>query len=261
MNIQRGEKDARKIKARSFNWISLLIRIAQNLIKRKHLGRTFSHFNKFANESFADERIGGVGRGKRRTKNLRSPSLHLKCASARAFPANLEWETTRYNESMRDHNHRTCCYSNCSVSYSKNAHRCRERYLKRVMPMMSVRLCTTRGLVSVVGGSRCVRRGTKASTATSCQIASSSSFSLLHRLLSFLTMIMTMTCSVGGKRSQLECRRKNYRFSPLFSRLLLARLLLLVYLQPTTAHELMKWKLNFRHWWFLPVTEQANKET
>lgn len=72
----------------------------------------------------------------------------------------------RYNESMRDHNHRTCCYLNCSVSYLKNAHRYHVKYLKATLTM-SMTLCRTKDSVLVVGDLKCDRRGMKAWKATS----------------------------------------------------------------------------------------------
>lgn len=160
-----------------------------------------------------------------------SPSLHLRCASVHVFPANLWWETTRYNESMRDHNHRICCYLNCSVSYLKNAHRCHVIYLKRAMMMMSMMLCTTRGWVLVLDGSRCGRHGMIALKATF-------SFSLLFSTdseMSFLTMIMTVTCCVQLNKKKREADSSVGGKVIDFLLFLLAWLLLLaIYLQSTT---------------------------
>lgn len=140
-----------------------------------------------------------------------SPSLHLRCASARAFPANLGWGKTRYNESMRDHNHRICCYLNCSVSYLKNAHRYHEKYLMRAMTMTPMMLCRTRGSVWAVDDSRCVRRGMIALKVTFWR----------ERIKSFASSTvwlseraMTMMCSVRRKIAKQKRGRKNYRFSP-----------------------------------------------
>lgn len=148
---------------------------------------------------------------RRAEEKVHSPSLHWRCALARASPANLEWGTMRCNESMRDHNHRICCCLNCSVSYWKNAHRCHVRYLMPAMTMMSMTLCTTRGWVLVPDDcSRCDRRGMKALKATLSPFLYRL---LLLRLVAFFSpMIMTMTClddeeeewksnSSGGRKS------------------------------------------------------------
>jgi hypothetical protein len=177
----RREEMRGEDKSKDLNWIFFsvcLIRIAQNLIKRGILAAILINSQKERRR----RRIGDQKKNRKSGKSRRhSPSLHLKCASAHAFPANLEWETTRYNESMRDHNHRICCYLNCSVSYSKNAHRYRGRYLMR----MSMMLYTTRGSVLVVDDCvRCDRRGMKASKATLCQ--ENFLLLLLSRLLSSL---------------------------------------------------------------------------
>lgn len=70
---------------------------------------------------------------------------------------------------MRDHNHRICCYLNCSVSCWKNAHRCRARYLKRATTKRPGKRCTATDSVLVADGSRCDRRGMIALKVTLCR--------------------------------------------------------------------------------------------
>lgn len=138
--------------------LCLLIQIAQNLIKRSILAARILINSQKKND---DERKDWTSKEteERREERKYSPSLHSRCASARASPANLEWETTRYNESMRDRSHRICCYLNCSVSCWKNAHRYHAKYLMRAMMMMPMMRCRKRGLVLVADDLRCDRRG------------------------------------------------------------------------------------------------------
>lgn len=180
--------------------------------------------------------------------NEHSPWLHWRCASARASPANLEWGTTRCNESMRDHNRRTCCRSNYSASCWKNAHRCRARYLKRAMTMMPMMRCTTTDSVLVADGSRCARRGMIALKVTLCRWRFFFSPVCLHGPMSSRQMVMMLTCvggrrrnansSGGGKAIDFSCEASSSSPpSPLFA--CLSRR------SRTTRRNLMKWKLNF----------------
>lgn len=121
----------------------------------------------------------------------------------------------RYNESMRDHNHRICCYLNCSVSYLKNAHRYHEKYLMRAMTMMSMMLYKTKDSVLVVDDSRCDRHGMITLKATLCW----KKFSFFFLFFSLLQSAVLFNNDNDDdvfrwtKRTDSSVGGKKYRFS------------------------------------------------
>lgn len=193
MNIQRREKDASEIKARSFNWISLLIRIAQNLIKRKHLGRTFSHFNKFTNESLPFEGWKFEG------EKTRKICAHHRCIwNVHQLVLFQQISSEERRGAMRA----------CVTITTEHAAIQIVRWTTRRTPIAVVRdtwsgwcrwcqWCRVRREVQyrwlVVQDVSVVERELRRRHHVSALLF------LLHSLLSFLTMIMTMTCSVEGK--------------------------------------------------------------
>ena len=112
---------------------------------------------------------------------------------------------TRYNESMRDHNHYTCCYLNCLESYLKNAHhRCRVIYLMPVKMTMLKKLCMTIGWESTVD-ELCVHRDGMIVT-----LMVTSLFTDVN-VLSALMIIM-MTYAKYSFLCLIKCRQWKYRF-------------------------------------------------
>lgn len=102
MNIQRVEREDANWeddKGTDFNWISslllcLLIQIAQDLIKRSISAALFIKFTKESSGRWESKGLTSKDerwkqqREDRRDK-VHSPSLHSRCALARASPANL----------------------------------------------------------------------------------------------------------------------------------------------------------------------------
>ena len=229
LRLERVERKCSKDKRRkSFNWIFpsrcvCWFELCKNLIKRSILAAPLFFWVKTHEKKGIKDQKNG--------KNENSPSLHLKCASSRASPASLGWGTMRYNESMRGQNHWICCCLSCSVSYLKNAHRCRETYLTRAMMMMWVKRCRTRGLVLVLDDSRCVHRGMIALKVT------------LRRFFTFLPPSDFLFKSgddndVFRLAKPTQVMTMKNRFSWL--------LFLLLFIFPPNELQLMKWKFNLR---------------
>lgn len=145
---------------------------------------------------------------------------------------------TRYNESMRDHNHYTCCYLNYLVSYLKNAHlHCRVIYLMPVKMTTLTKLCMTIGWESTVDELNFRRDGMIVTLMVT-------SLFFLWRQCPLTMMIIMMTyvkyCALSSVGSE---RKKNYRFSCC----LLLLLLLFVHNSIKTATTMIL--CNRKIWW------------